>query len=192
MNALLSRELLETTPTPVTCPMQRVVLTGYMGAGKSTVGRLLAERLGWQFCDMDHELEARHGCSIRDMFHKEGEAWFRRQEAAAVARALGRSATVVALGGGAIETLTNRLLLEQTAETAVIFLEAPFATLLDRCSLQSGASVRPVLADASAAADRYRSREPLYRRCARFHLATSSISAGAAAEAILRWLLETR
>ena len=149
------------------CPQTpRIVLTGFMGAGKSTVGRLLAAELGWDFIDTDSEVQARYTQSIDDMFRTLGEAVFRRRESAAIARSLGRHQVVIALGGGAVESLTNRLLLEQTGGTAVIFLHAPFADLFDRCVLQEGSTVRPVLLDAERALERYRLRLPMYQRCA--------------------------
>ena len=100
--------------------LRRLVLTGFMGAGKSTVGRLLAARLNWQFLDLDAHLEARTGATIPQLFERHGEAHFRRLESTALASALGRDHTVLALGGGTPEELTNRLLLEQTPATFTI------------------------------------------------------------------------
>jgi shikimate kinase len=162
------------SPSPATLlTADRIVLTGFMGAGKSTVGRLLAAELGWNFADVDAEVEERYGSSIAQIFEENGEAEFRRRESAAIARALGRGNIVIALGGGAPETVTNRLLLEQTARTAVIFLDAPFEVLFDRCVLQEGAAIRPLLMDAAAAAERFRLRAPVYRRCAKHHVDTA-------------------
>lgn len=175
-------------PRPETIPAQRIALTGFMGAGKSTVGRLLAEQLGWHFIDVDAEVERTHGCTIAAMFERDGEEAFRRCESAALARALGRSHAIIALGGGAPERITNRLLLEQTPDTAVVFLDAPFSVLFDRCVMQEGAAVRPVLMDAEAAAERFRLRTPLYRRCAQHHLRTEELSPRATADAILHLL----
>src|SRR5687768_9084397 len=79
---------------------QRVVLVGFMGSGKTTVGRQLASRLGWTFVDLDDEVEARAGMSVDELFRARGEAGFRALESEAGAAALGRSATVLAPGGG--------------------------------------------------------------------------------------------
>ena len=155
---------------------QRVVLIGYMGAGKSTLGRLLAAELGWDFVDTDTEVETRHGRTISRMFAEEGEEAFRRRESLALARALGRRKVVIAVGGGAPEILTNRLLLEQTAGTAVVYLEAAFDILFDRCVLQEGASVRPVLLNPEAAAERFRVRAPMYQRCAKHRIKTGNLT----------------
>jgi len=117
--------------------LRRIVLTGFMGAGKTTVGRLLAGRLGWEFLDLDACIESRAGLTVPSIFAAHGEAHFRQLESQALAASLGRSNVVLALGGGAPESLTNRLLIEQTPATATVFLDAPFATLIDRCVTQS-------------------------------------------------------
>jgi len=152
--------------------LKRLVLTGFMGAGKSTIGRLLADRLNWNFLDLDAHLEARTGATIPQLFAEQGEARFRRLESTALASALSRSNTVLALGGGTPEDLTNRLLLEQTPGTFTIFLDAPFPTLFDRCMLQDIA--RPVLEDPAAAQLRFERRHPLYRRLANLTITTSN------------------
>ena len=168
-----------TAPTPATphaipAHLRRIVLTGFMGAGKSTVGRILAERIGWTFLDLDAHLEARTGATIPQLFERHGEARFRRLESSALASALGHSHTVLALGGGAPEALTNRLLIEQTPATFTVFLDAPFPTLFDRCVLQDIA--RPVLADPAAAELRFARRHPLYSRLARLTIDTAALS----------------
>jgi shikimate kinase len=163
--------------------LRRLVLTGFMGAGKSTVGRLLAARLGWSFLDLDAHLEARTEATIPQLFARHGEAHFRRLESSALASALGRDRTVLALGGGTPEELTNRLLLEQTPATFTIFLDAPFPTLFDRCMLQDIA--RPVLEDPAAAQLRFNKRHPLYRRLANLTLDTADFNAEQTIDALL-------
>ncbi len=170
--------------------IRRIVLIGFMGAGKSTLGRLLAAELGWGFVDTDREVERQHGCSIARMFAEEGEAAFRKRESLAVARALGQRQVVIALGGGAPEVLTNRLLLEQTEGTAVVYLQAPFEVLFDRCVLQEGASVRPVLLDAAGAADRFRLRAPFYQRSASHVIRTGDLTPETTVERVLSALCE--
>ena len=127
------------SPSPYLPPtLTRIVLTGFMGAGKSTVGRELAARIGWNFLDLDDLIEAARRPLRPDIFATHGEPQLpplrvpRPRQ-----RALARPHTVLALGGGAPETLTNRLLIEQTPGTLAIFLDAPFSTLFDRCMLQS-------------------------------------------------------
>lgn len=178
----------QAAPPALPATTTRIVLTGFMGAGKTSVGRLLATSLGWQFLDLDAHLEARAGATIPALFALHGEPHFRRLESSALANALRRTQTVIALGGGTPELLTNRLLLEQTPGTTTVFLHAPFPVLYDRCMLQSFAApehIRPVLNDPGLAEQRFRTREPAYRRLARHTIDTSALSPAGAAEAIL-------
>ena len=171
--------------------LHRLVLTGFMGAGKTTIGRLLAQRLGWDFLDLDAYIESRAGLSVPSIFATHGERHFRQLESAALASALGRNNIVLALGGGAPETLTNRLLLEQTPATSTIFLDAPFPTLFDRCMMQAlnpGQPDRPVLADPVLAEARFLTRQPIYRRLARLTLCTDNLTADETVDALLAGL----
>src|SRR5271170_6326238 len=179
-----------TTPPALPVHLRRLVLTGFMGAGKSTIGRLLADRLTWTFLDLDAHLEARTNATIPQLFERHGEAHFRRLESAALASALGHHNTVLALGGGTPEELTNRLLLEQTPATYTIFLDAPFPTLYDRCMLQHIA--RPVLADPTAAQLRFNKRHPLYRRLANLTIDTADLNADQTIDALLLGLAKTK
>jgi len=166
-------------PTKAPAHLSRLVLTGFMGAGKTTVGRLLATRIGWEFLDLDAYIQSRTGLGVPAIFATRGERRFRQLESQALASALGRDNIVLALGGGTPEVLTNRLLLEQTPATATIFLDAPFHTLFDRCMLQAldpGATDRPVLADPEAAEARFRTRHPVYRRLAHHTIDTTSLT----------------
>ena len=160
-------------PTRSLIPPTRIVLTGFMGAGKSTVGRLLAERLGWRFVDVDDAIMEKAGMPVAEIFTKYGEFVFRRMETSAIAHALGERDAVISLGGGAVEVLANRLLLEQTPRTTVVFLEAELPILLARCQAQTGGQHRPNLL---AAEERFRYRAPLYRRVARLRMQTAEQS----------------
>lgn len=166
--------------------LQRIVLTGFMGSGKSTIGRLLADKVGWRLIDVDREIEEKAGMTVAEIFATLGEFVFRRMETAAIAHALGERQVVVALGGGAPEVLANRLLLEQTPGTAVILLEAPLETLFQRCAAQTGVEgVRPNLAEHDVAAERFRYRAPLYRRIARRVIATGGQTPEETAAAVM-------
>jgi shikimate kinase len=169
--------------------LRRLVLTGFMGAGKSTIGRILASRLGWTFLDLDAHLEQRTGATIPQLFERHGEAHFRRLESTALASALGRSNTVLALGGGTPEGLTNRLLVEQTPATFTIFLDAPFPVLFDRCMLQDIS--RPVLENPDAAQLRFTSRHPLYLRLAHLTIDTTIITPEETVESLIAALNQT-
>lgn len=106
----------------------RVVLVGFMGSGKTTVGRVLAARLGWDFVDLDDEVEARTGRTVEELFVERGEAAFRELESRAGSTALGHPRSVFAPGGGwflapgRLDELppgTLTVWLDVTAETAV-------------------------------------------------------------------------
>ena len=168
--------------------VDRIVLTGFMGSGKTTVGALLAERLGWRFLDLDREIERRDGRPVPEIFRESTEAHFRHLETAALAALLGQRRVVLALGGGAPEELGNRLLLEQTPRTAVVYLSAPYGTLVERCSQQAaepGAVARPVLADLVAAEERFHLRRPHYERIASHSVETSQMALEKTVEAVL-------
>ena len=174
--------------TPKPAVLDRVVLTGFMGSGKSTAGALLADRLGWHFLDLDREIEARHQQTVPQIFAEHGEPHFRHLESATLAALLGQRRVVLALGGGAPEELGNRLLLEQTPHTAVVYLAAPFDTLLARCSSQAAdpaATARPNLADLNLAERRFRLRRPHYERIAAHTIHTADLTLTQTVDAIL-------
>ncbi len=181
-----------TAAQPITLPatLKRIVLIGFMGAGKTTVGRLLAAQLGWNFLDLDAHLEARANATVPELFAI-SEPHFRRLESSALANALARTETVLALGGGTPEQLTNRLMLEQTPGTLVVFLDAPFPTLFDRCMLQSFASpdhIRPILASPAEAEARFLARQPHYQRLARITISTADLTPAEATATVFEQL----
>ena len=140
---------------------RRIVLTGFMGSGKSTVGPLLAARLGWRFVDVDDVIEAGTGAKITELFSRYGEAAFREREHGAIARLAQGEELVLALGGGAIETEAVRRLLLGSAGTLLVHLEVELETTLRRCAGTEG--TRPILADRANLALRFARRLPLYR-----------------------------
>lgn len=156
--------------------VSRIVLTGFMGAGKTTVGRQLAAALGWEFVDLDTLIEQRTGLTVPAIFAEKGETAFRHLESTALAAALRRKKTVLALGGGTPEILTNRLLLEQTPGTLTVYLHAPLEVLTARCLAQESATERPVLANTRELAQRFAARLPHYRRLAAVTIDTAAAS----------------
>lgn len=151
---------------PMTLPAQidpprRIVLTGFMGAGKTTVGPLVADRLGWRFLDVDDVIESEARATIAELFARHGEPAFRQREQETIARILSDDAQVVALGGGAIEHAATRDLLLTTPGTLLVHLEVELATTLARC--RGTEDLRPILADQANLASRYQRRLPLYR-----------------------------
>jgi Shikimate kinase len=151
----------ETSQSKATIPYRRIVLTGFMGSGKSTVGPLVAARLGWRFADADNVIETEAGIPISEIFNRHGEPYFRELERATIARLANEDGLVLALGGGAIETESTRTLLTGGNGTLLVHLEVLLATTLTRCGGTEG--TRPVLADQANLAKRYERRLPLYR-----------------------------
>ena len=140
---------------------RRIVLTGFMGSGKSTVGPLVALRLDWRFIDTDDVIEAEAGMKIADIFSRNSEAAFRMREQAIITRLSTEDGLVLALGGGAIESETTRTLLLNAPGTLLIHLEVELTTTMVRCGGTEG--TRPVLADRVNLDARYARRLPLYR-----------------------------
>ena len=146
-----------------------VFLIGFMGCGKSTVGRSVAERLGCRFVDMDRDIEERAGMSVAQMFERHGEAFFREQERAAIARYAAMEDAVVATGGGAPCAGDNMDRLNDAGQT--VYLKMSPEKLVGRLS-QHGREKRPLLRgknDAEVLAfirERLPQREPFYGRAA--------------------------
>ena len=134
-------------PQPPGLPQpRRLILIGLMGAGKTTVGRALAGRLGWAFLDLDELIEQSAGRDVPAIFAQEGEAGFRRREEGALATALALERVVIATGGGVVLSAANRQRL--AAEPWVVWLEAPPDELARRLA-GPGAATRPLLAPAA-------------------------------------------
>ncbi len=156
-----------------TAPKRRsrpIILVGMMGAGKTTVGRRLAARLGRDFVDADREIEARCGVPIATIFELEGEEGFRQREAGLLDELSSRSNLVLATGGGAVLRAENRARLRERG--FVVFLRAGAAGLWQRLKRDR---VRPLLQTENPRqriVDLLAQREPLYREVA--HLTVTS------------------
>ena len=138
-----------------------IYVVGFMASGKSTVGRLLAQRLGWNFFDTDEEIEAAERTAIAEIFDIRGEAEFRRIETGIIRHHVlrierGRPA-VLALGGGAFAVQANRDLLENNGVT--VWLDCPFEVVESRVAL---ASHRPLARDPRQFAALYHARREAY------------------------------
>jgi shikimate kinase / 3-dehydroquinate synthase len=141
-----------------------IFLVGLMGAGKTTIGRLLARKLGKRFVDSDHEIEARTGASIPWIFEIEGEASFRRREADMIRELAGQHGLVLATGGGAVLDAGTRALLAERG--TVIYLRAGINSILQRTSHDRN---RPLLQTPNPRGkleELTAQREPLYREVA--------------------------
>ena len=172
----------QSEPRPTT-PPRRIVLTGFMGSGKTTVGPLVARHLGWKFIDVDDVIEEETGVKITEIFARYGEPAFREREHATIARLATDDGLVLALGGGAIERAETRDLLLTAPATLLIHLEVELATTLARCS--GTENTRPVLADQTNLATRYERRLPLYRT-AHVSIPVDTLTPEQVADAILR------
>lgn len=161
-------------------------LTGFMGAGKTTIGTRLARQLGWRFVDLDERIEESAGIAIPEFFERYGEPAFRLLEAEQLHAALGRAvefheSTVLALGGGtyaqpgAPEFLRN-------SGVPVIWLDTPIEMLLSRCMTMTG---RPLFRDETSFRALYAQRLPSYQ-LADFRVESSGDAARVVAEILRR------
>jgi shikimate kinase len=157
---------------PAFRPDQSIVLVGLMGAGKSTVGRRLAKRLGLAFADSDIEIEKAADRSIAEIFDAHGEASFRDGERRVIARLVDGEPKVIATGGGAfVDERTRTLILERCV---AVWLDADLETLAERVTrrgrrpLLKGKEPLPVLRDLAAA------RNPLYAQ-AHLHVRSGEV-----------------
>jgi shikimate kinase len=177
-----------------------LVLIGLPGSGKSTIGKLLAKRLGYGFVDSDAVIESRLGCSIRQFFEIEGEARFRDVEQAVlgdllsntdVSTSIGKEANaqsslVISTGGGIVLREANRQAL--SAQPCVVYLRASAAELYKRLRHDK---VRPLLQVSDPLkkiTELYEQREPLYRECAHFVIETGRPSVHALVNMIISQL----
>lgn len=135
-------------------------LTGFMGSGKTTVGRLLARRMLWNYLDLDAVVERLSGRKVADVFEERGEGGFRRLERQALRQVVDRPSTVVALGGGTLLDPGNRRL--SSSRAVLVWLRCPLEVLRRRCAPGGESSVRPLWSvdDLEAL---YEAREPGYR-----------------------------
>lgn len=115
---------------------ERIWICGFMGAGKSTLGRLLAARLGVSFTDLDRHLAERAGMSIPEIFEKEGEEGFRERERALVLELAREGSGVIALGGGSLQ---DRSLADHLRKHGLlIFIDTPFSVIFERIREDTG------------------------------------------------------
>jgi shikimate kinase len=145
-------------------PVERVYLVGFMGAGKTSVGRALAAQLGWSFVDLDMEIERSQKMPVRDIFLKSGEAHFRQLEHEHLTRLSERPRVVIALGGGASVDPENRRVIDSTGTS--VWLNVPFDTASRRVSMDG---TRPLFKDLEHAERLFETRLPIYK-LARIHV----------------------
>ena len=162
---------------------ERVLLVGMMGAGKSTVGRALAERLGVPYLDSDEQVERNTGRTVPEIFEADGEAAFRAEEKKALAQATTSDGPlVVSVAGGAVLDSDNRRRLREAG--TVVWLRADVSTLAARVGSGAG---RPLLSDGSeeALARLYAERRPVYEELADVVVDVDGITPSEAVERIV-------
>ena len=155
-----------------------IYLVGLMGAGKTTVGRQLARRLGRRFYDSDHEIVARTGVAIPTIFEIEGEEGFRRRESQTIAELTATSDIVLATGGGVVLNPENRRLLRDTGW--VVYLNVPPGMLYERTRHDRNRPLLRVDDPLGKLEELHALRDPLYREVAHLvvdgsHLVASGI-----------------
>lgn len=150
-------------------PGNSVFLVGFMGAGKSRVGRALGQRLNWIFEDLDDRIQTREGRTVAEIFRDSGEPEFRRAEHAALQHILeelrGGGARIVALGGGAFVQKENAALLKACG-VPTVFLDAPVEELWRRCCTQAAenGAERPLLQSMEQFRQLYKTRRKSYAK----------------------------
>ena len=161
-----------------------VYLVGFMASGKTTIGRLLADELGWAFADLDEDIVDAHGAAIADIFDTLGEEEFRKTEQTAILKRVGQiergKPMVVALGGGTFVSEANRELLIDNGIT--VWLDCPFDRV---CARIEGSIHRPLARDPEKFKQLYRDRRAAYEK-AEHRIEIQSDDPAAAVAAILK------
>ncbi|MEW6330127.1 MAG: shikimate kinase AroK [Pseudomonadota bacterium] len=166
--------------------LDNIFLIGPMGAGKSTIGRHLAELLSKNFLDSDQEIEKRTGAGIPLIFEIEGEAGFRHRESSVLDDLTRQSNLVLATGGGAILSPDNRKFMRERG--LVVYLHAPLETLLARTRRDRHRPLLQTTDRRRTLEDILRAREPIYREVADIVIETSHRSPMSVAREIARKL----
>jgi shikimate kinase len=161
-----------------------IYLVGFMASGKTTIGRLLADELGWSFADLDEDIEAAHGSPVSEIFEKHGEGKFRTAEKEAVRRRITEiergKPMVLALGGGAFADEANQTLLHNNGVT--IWLDCSFPRV---CARVEGTTNRPLARDPEKFQQLYHERKHSYSK-AEYRIEVETDNPAEVVQAILK------
>ena len=160
----------------------KVYLVGFMAAGKTSVAKALAKRLGWDALDVDESIEQRERMPVADIFARRGEPYFRTIERAVIADQLGRRHVVVATGGGTFADVQNRAAINQNGVS--VWLDVPIDRLIDRVPADGR---RPLAADRATFERLYHLRRASYEQ-AHLRLDAGRASVDALVEQLVDWL----
>ena len=160
----------------------KLYLVGFMGAGKTTMARALAARLGWQAVDIDEAIEARERLTVAEVFARHGEPYFRSVEQAVLLEQIAARHLVIATGGGTYADPQNRALIN--SDGAAIWLDVPLDRLIARIPSDGR---RPLAADRSGFERLYHQRRAAYQQ-AHVRLDAGGASVGALVEQLVEWL----
>jgi shikimate kinase len=157
----------------------RIYLIGFMGAGKTSIGRRLAKKLAWTFIDLDEEIERRENRPVAEIFRQDGEPHFRSLERLYLKELSSRTDAVIALGGGTFVDPENREVAEKSGLT--VWLKVSFSKLVHRVRMDG---TRPKFTDRAQAERLYETREPFYA-LAKVHISTDEGTPETAADQII-------
>lgn len=160
-----------------------IVLTGFMGAGKTTIARRVAQRLGYDYLDTDRQIELEQGCSVADIFGYSGETCFRELETKLLKRLIDKENTVIATGGGILTTPGNMELLKQIGIT--VYLQVDLDIIFERVSRNKN---RPLLRTENprqTLEDLFQQRKHLYE-AADITVKSNNLSANSVAGQVIR------
>lgn len=151
-----------------------IAVYGFMGVGKTTIGKLLAERLGYGFIDMDMEIEKRTGTTISEIFRKQGEAKFRQLESELVKELAEKNKLVIACGGGAIANKENAETMKGSAR--MVYLTASIPEIIKRTRRDNDRPLLDVPDPLQTASILLEKREPIYRMYAEIIIDTTELT----------------
>ena len=163
-----------------------IAVYGFMGVGKTTIGVLLAERLGYSFLDMDAEIERREGTKISTIFNEKGEPYFRKLESDLVQSLTKTDEQVIACGGGTVANRDNAEALKSVAR--MVYLTASITEIINRTKDDSNRPLLDVDDPRNTALLLFEKRKPIYERYAEVTIDTTGLAPKVVVDKILEEL----